>query len=185
MKDAEHLDKVRDYIAEMDACTAQPAPSEPAPQPPPPQPPPPPRPPPPPQQPHVTVHAPTPAPTATDRGAGLRRAGWIIGGAGLAAVAAGVVFHVELGQASSERAHLVTTCNDAAGAPPASCNAGAFRAIDDRGHRDAALAAAGYAVGGAALITGVALYFLGRGGEHAVAVTPLPGGAMASLGGAF
>ena len=178
VKDAPNLDKVQKYIEEMDACVAaQNKKPEPALPPPPPTPPPAPTP--------VPATAPAvvvapPAAEPADPGATKRHVGIALGVVGLAGFATGIYFTHGVGAAENDHNRLVKTCT------ALTCNTDTFKTVDDRGHRDQILAITSYAVGGAAIAAGVALYVLGHdhGDEH-VAVLPVPGGAYASIGYAF
>lgn len=165
---APNLDKVRGYLAEMDACarTERPTPTLMPPvasAPPPPAPPP-------------AVVA-TPA-AADDPGARRRLIGLGLGGAGLAAVGVGIWFHHDVGY-FEDRSHRCTR--------EAPCTAAQVAHWDDRGHLASVVAITAYAAGGAALVGGTALYVLGRrrGAESPVAIAPTPGGALISTGFAF
>jgi tetratricopeptide (TPR) repeat protein len=185
VKDAPNLDKVQKYLDQMDACVAA---QEKKPEPPAPPPSPPPAPPPP--SPSAVVVAPPPAAEPADPGVTKRHTGVALGIVGLAAVATGVYFTHAVGVAEDDRAALQDRCIQMAGNPTTdfmkTCAPSAYQAIDDRGQRDQTIAITTYAVGGAALAAGVALYLLGRshGDEH-IAVVPTPGGAYASVGYAF
>jgi hypothetical protein len=124
---APNLDKVRGYLDEMDACTGRQLPPPPAP-------------------PSPPLAAPD-APGATRRHVGLA-----LGGAGLAAIGAGVWFHHDVIYFEN-RSHRCT-----AAAP---CSAAQVANWDDRGRTASVLAVAAYATGGAALFAGTALYLLG------------------------
>lgn len=172
VKDAPNLDKVQKYIEEMDACVAaQEKKPEPAPAP---------APSPSPSPSPAVVVPPPPQSEPSDAGATKRHVGIALGVVGLAGLVTGVYFTHEVGVAEADHNKLVTTCT------PLTCTTDTFKTIDDRGHRDQILAITSYAVGGAAIAAGVALYVLGRahGDEH-VAVLPVPGGAYASVGYAF
>jgi tetratricopeptide (TPR) repeat protein len=95
----------------------------------------------------------------------------MIGGGAALAVAVG--FAIEAHSAS----------NDVADAYHGGIRAPDVRSIDDRGQRDATIATVAGITGGAALITGVVLYGLGRRDERAqhVAVVPHPGGGEVRL----
>lgn len=154
---APNLDKVRGYLDEMDACVRRQLPPPPAPPP-----------------------APSAAPSAApdDPGATRRHVGLALGGAGLAAVGAGVWFHHDV-LYFEDRSHRCTAM--------APCTAAQVAHWDDRGHTASVLAVAAYAAGGAALVGGAALYLLGRrlDAEPPIAVAPAPGGALVTTGFAF
>jgi tetratricopeptide (TPR) repeat protein len=152
---APNLDKVRGYLDEMDACVRRQLPLPP--------------PPPPPA---------TPPPPADDPGAMRRHVGLALGGAGLAAVGAGVWFHHDV-LYFQDRSHRCTM--------ELPCSGAQVMHWEDRGRTASILAVTAYAAGGAALIGGTALYLLGRrrDAEPPIAVAPAPGGALVTTGFAF
>jgi tetratricopeptide (TPR) repeat protein len=149
---APNLDKVRGYLAEMDACTGRQLPPPPSP--------------------------PTPAAAPDDPGTTRRHVGLALGGAGLAAIGAGVWFHHDVVYFENQ-SHRCTAM--------APCTAAHVMHLDDRGHIASVLAVAAYATGGAALFAGTALYLLGRrrDAEPPIAIAPAPGGALVTAGFAF
>lgn len=152
---APNLDKVRGYLDEMDACVHRQQP------------------PPPSQPPGLTVPA-----APDDPGATRRHVGLALGGAGLAALGAGVWFHHDVLYFEDRSQRCM------AAAP---CTAAQVAHWDDRGHTASVLAVAAYAAGGAALAGGTALYLLGRrrDAEPPIAIAPVPGGALVTAGFAF
>ncbi|HEX3764826.1 MAG TPA: hypothetical protein VHW23_39290 [Kofleriaceae bacterium] len=165
---APNLDKVRGYLAEMDACVrGEPAPPTPstlpsAPTSPPPAPP--------------SARA---APAAPDDSGATRRVGGLaLGGAGLAAVGVGIWFQHDVAY-FEDRSHRCTR--------EAPCPAAQVAHWDDRGHLASVVAITAYAAGGAALVGGAALYLFGRrrDAEPPVAIAPAPGGALVTAGFAF
>jgi hypothetical protein len=113
-----------------------------------------------------------------DPGATRRHVGLALGGAGLAAVGAGVWFHHDV-LYFEDRSHRCTLT--------APCTGAQVMHWDDRGHTASVLAVVAYAAGGAALVGGTVLYLLGRrrDAEPPIAVAPAPGGALVTAGFAF
>ena len=168
--DTPNLERVRGYVAEMDACVKAGQPAEPAPQPPPP-------PPPSPVDPAISP-ATEPAPPVDDHHSIGPAVGVGVGVAGLAAVGAGLYFQHEVSVAEGDRA----ACS---AANP--CTLDKRASIDARGRRNETRAIVSYSIGGAAIATGVVLYVVGHkhpAAEH-VTVVPLPGGAAAGVGYSF
>lgn len=165
-KDTPNLDRVRGYVSEMNAC-AKPAPEPTHAEPPAPTPP------------TIEPVEPSPSPSASANhpGTGRRHAGIAVGIAGVALAGAGLYFQHEVGVAENDRA----ACT-----PAHPCTVQQRADIDDRGNRNETLAITSYAVGAAAIAAGVTLYVLGtHASDEHVAVVPLPGGALASVGYAF
>ena len=162
-----NLDKVNRYLTELDACAKVEASGQPAP--------------PPKEEPKV--EAPAPPTMIADPTAGRfeRRLGLAIGAAGVAILGVGVWFTHDV--------HTLEGYSDAL-CPPASMAPCAWSAskqarADDlkhRGDRASALEIGGYALGGAAVLSGVVLYVLGDRvpREHPVEVMPAAGGASVS-----
>jgi hypothetical protein len=152
---APNLDKVRGYLDEMDDCARR--------QLPPPLPPP---------------GPPPPMPPADDPGATRRHVGLALGGAGLAAIGAGVWFHHDVLDFESQSHGCI---------PTAPCSAAHVARWDDRGRTASTRAVVAYTAGGAALVGGTALYLLGRwrDAEPPIAIAPAPGGALVTAGFAF
>jgi hypothetical protein len=179
----QNLDKVKRYLAEMDQCAKArtPSPEPPKVEPPKVEPP---------KlevQPHPPPLEPLPAAPPADPGRTKRRVGLAIAGAGVAALAFGVFNQYEVSNVEGQRhSYFTMYCNTAA-----PCSTDIYNAIqpnlqhlDSRGDKYSTHATFGYAIGGAALIGGVALYMLGRGGndaEHPVAIVPTRSGAMVTF----
>lgn len=129
--------------------------------------------------PHSEPAAPTPVaetPSVDDRGHALRVAGLSAGAVGVVALGVAVVYSVKL--------HDVDRYLDGCHAHPGSCQYSDFNdANRNRGPTDSHVAIASYVVGGAALVGGGVLYWLGlhRASEHAIAVVPTRGGALVTL----
>jgi hypothetical protein len=122
--------------------------------------------------PPVEVHAPTPAPITTQRhdddgddGRSRRIAGLAIAGGGALVAIAGSYFAIDASRAQREVADFYANGGDWS----------QIADVDARGHRDHALAITGFAIGGAALVAGATVYWLGRR-ERAVAIVPARGG---------
>lgn len=165
----QNTDKVKKYLAEMEDCakvrtqTLDPTKSEP---------------------PHVQPPAPAapaqqPAPpqplpetpSTAEPGAGKRKAGLVLGAVGIVGIAVGVVY-----QAKENSDEISCT-------PTHLCTQAQIDKANNDGPSDGHIAIAGYAVGGAALVSGIALYVLGRGeaNEHGVTLAPTRHGAMLSF----
>lgn len=99
--------------------------------------------------------APT-APAPGDRGRSLRVAGEITAGGGVALLAAGIY----LGHRASSLGDEVTE------ACASGCSWADERSADSAGRRDATIGRALDAIGGAAIVAGAALYYLGAREEH-------------------
>ena len=159
-----NLDKVNRYLTELDACAKvedsgkpvePPAPVKDEPKP------------------------PTPTPMVVDPTAGRfeRRLGIAIGIAGVAALGAGAWFTHDV---HTLEGYSAAQCNPAS-ATTCNWNSSQQARAEDlkhRGDRASALEIGGYALGAAAVISGVTLYVLGDRvpREHPVAVVPLSGG---------
>ena len=101
-------------------------------------------------------------------GRGKRVAGYVVGGAGIAIVVVGAVFGT---QARSIADEVKTDCADG-------CSFDAIKAKDADGRAAERNQYIAYGVGGAAVVTGGILYWLGaRDREAGVTVTPRAGGA--------
>jgi tetratricopeptide (TPR) repeat protein len=116
------------------------------------------------------------APTAADRGLGRTWliAGLVTLGVGVGALATGVAFGLSSQSASNDIAHISATGG--------SWTPDAQQRFDD-GRRDATIATALYAVGGAGVAAGVVVTVLGarkRAAAPRWSLAPLPGGAAAS-----
>lgn len=111
-----------------------------------------------------------------DRGAGRRRAGLIVGGAGLAVFATGLYFG---NQASSIANEIETACE-------MGCEWAPLADRDATGRRAQTLQYVFYAIGAAGLVGGTSLYLLGRSArETRVIVSTPPGGATVGVAGSF
>ncbi len=161
---AQNLDKVKRYIAEMDQCAKPASPTtgpenpEPAPEPAHVQPPPP--------EPH---QPPPPAITETvpaDPGAGKRHLGIALGAVGVAGLVTGFYFTTRVWADN-------LTCP---------CTMAEINSHNEQGPKDVTREAVAYSIGGAALAGGVVLYLLGRGqtSEHQMTLAPTKNGAMLS-----
>jgi tetratricopeptide (TPR) repeat protein len=166
---AQNLDKVKHYIAEMDQCAKPPATKPPEP---------------PPDTGHTEPahaepaeppHQPPPPPivdtSPADPGSTQRKIGLGLGAVGAAALVTGVVFTFKV------RGDEIS-CS-----PAHTCTQGEIDNANKNGPSDERYEKIFYAVGGVALAGGIALYLLGKShvGEHAVVIAPTPGGAMAAF----
>jgi hypothetical protein len=169
----QNVDKVKRYLDEMDAC-AKATPKLPEK---------------PPEQPAVTHTEPdvrtfaTPEPA--DSGKSKRRLGLVVGASGVAVLGVGAGFGLAaMRNAELHDAFYKKYCHPY---PGDACD-GSFlqKQYDDPGHRDAVIAISAFAVGGAAVAGGIALYFMGRtSSEQPVAVAPAPGGAVVTTAFSF
>ena len=116
-----------------------------------------------------TLPPPPPAVVEHDEGAGLRTAGLVIGGVGVAGLAFGIA---ETVRGRSLQAGLDAACKT-------SCTYDQIKSIDDQGQRANTFATIGYIGGGAALAAGIGLYIFGVTKVEHIAVAPAPGGATA------
>lgn len=171
---AKNLDKVRKYLAEMEACAAPPAVT--------PEPTPMPAPAPEPKPASTSTTSLTLTPTltpTTDRGAGRRHVGIGVAAAGAGLLVLGVVAQHWASTVESDRnAFAAAHCT-----PADPCAYATLKELDDKGHRDATVSAAAYGVGAAAVATGIVLYVLGRhdSGEQQLTVAPTSNGASVSV----
>ncbi len=171
----QNLDKVKRYIDDMDTCAkASTKPTEPAP----------PSPTPAPVVAQPGSETPVPSAAPSDPGKGKRRAGIVIAGVGIVALAASAGFaHAGQHNADLEAAYNKMYCHT-----DNQCSGDYIkRNYSDPGKRDNALGWTTLVVGGAAAVAGVVLYALGTGdsGEHPVAVAPTRGGALVTTGWSF
>jgi hypothetical protein len=160
---AQNLDKVRRYLADMEAC-AQEHLSAPAPAPSPA-----------PARPVVGGDQPSPLPPAIDRGASKRHLGIAVGGGGVVLLGLGVLAQHWAGTVETDRNNYAGKyCMTASPCPYAT-----LKKLDDKGNTDSAISQAAYGVGVAAVAAGIALYVLGHreGSEQPVAVAPTANGA--------
>ena len=145
-----------------------------------------------PDVPPVVVAAPAPvagtvAPVAsvsktTSSGSGLRTAGWVLGGIGVAGVAVGVI---EFLSANSQKNDL--TSQQTNGAFPAGYQS-TFQSTNDSIKSKQTIAVIAGGVGAAALVTGVVLIIVGGNqSSSSVSVSPsvIPGGGGALVAGSF
>lgn len=156
-----NADRIRRYLDEMDGCVRREstvAPPAPAPAPPDPTPAPPP-----------ASEPAAPAPEPTDTGATRRYVGLAVGGVGLAAIGAGIYFHHRVGVFEDK----TNACSTSA-----LCTAEQVHDWQRMGNAASTRAIIGYSIGGAALVTGVTLYVLGRHHPQSVAIAPTRSGAM-------
>ena len=105
-----------------------------------------------------------------DDGAGKRKLAIALGAVGIAGIATGVGF----GLAAE---YWSKSCS-----PKQTCEDAYVMKSMDRGPRDNAIAITGYAVGGAALVGGIALYVLARpSASERVTIVPTPNGATVAV----
>jgi hypothetical protein len=143
-----------------------------------------PAPPPPPPAPPISAPVPPPSPVpvapAGDRpGRRLTPAAWIAAGIGVAGLGAGAYFGLS---AAAEWRQASPGCDQTYRCIPEAFAAG------ERAHRDRALSTAGFAVAGAALVTGVVLYLQSpRDSRGAMRIAPViaPGAAGMTIAGAW
>src|SRR5262249_5814149 len=115
-----------------------------------------------------------------DHGTTKRRVGLGLGAVGLAGIAVGIVYTLKVG---SDDDDYRNTCLHTGGD---TCSGSVHKTFDDRGHHDQAISIGAYALGGAALVGGGILYYLGHHDvEHPVAVVPTRSGAMLTASGRF
>ena len=146
-----------------------------------------------PEVPPAVVAAPTPvgaavAPVGTvsksSSGSGLRTAGWVLGGVGVAGIAVGLV---EFLSANSQKSDL--TSQQMSGAFPAGYQS-TFQSTNDSIKSKQTIAVIAGGIGAAALVTGVVLIIVGGNQSSSsvsvsVSPTPMPGGGGAVLAGSF
>lgn len=145
-----------------------------------------------PEVPPAVVATPTPAvgaavaPAATvsksSTGSGLRTAGWVLGGVGVAGIAVGLV---EFLSASSQKSDL--TSQQMNGAFPAGYQS-TFQSTNDSIKSKQTIAVIAGGIGAAALVTGIVLIIVGgnqSSSSVSVSPTPMPGGGGAVLAGSF
>jgi hypothetical protein len=119
---------------------------------------------------------------AAPRGSGLRTAGWVLGGVGVAGIAVGLV---EFLSASSQKSDL--TNSQVNGAFPAGTQS-SFSSTNDSIKSKQTIAVIAGGVGAAALVTGVVFIIVGGNQSSSgvsVAPTVVPGGGGAVLAGSF
>jgi PEGA domain len=119
---------------------------------------------------------------ATSSGSGLRTAGWVLGGIGVAGVAVGVI---EFLSANSQKNDL--TSQQTNGAFPAGYQS-TFQSTNDSIKSKQTIAVIAGGVGAAALVTGVILIIVGGNqSSSSVSVSPsvIPGGGGALVAGSF
>lgn len=151
---AQNLDKVKGYLADMEACAkpAQPAPA--------------------PQTPPAVAEPQRPeTPVDGDPGHGKRQLGLALGGVGIAGLATGAIFTAIV---KSDEITCSTTNP---------CSYTQLRKANADGSRHEHYEIAAYAIGTGALAAGIVLYMLGRqhGDEAAVTVAPTRNGAAVSF----
>jgi tetratricopeptide (TPR) repeat protein len=159
---APNLDKVHEYLAEVDACakTQQPQPQQPQPLP--------------------------PQPEHPQGSSGTGKLGLLVGGAGIVALGVGIYFNYKALHLTSQHDHDLAQCTT-----EVPCSPDQLQTIENTygpdGRRDEKLGIAFDVVGGAAITAGVLLYmFRDRGAEQPpVAFTPTHGGAMVTTGWSF
>jgi tetratricopeptide (TPR) repeat protein len=117
--------------------------------------------------------APPPPPQVVehDSGAGLRTAGLLAGGVGVAGLAFGIAESV---RGRSLDAGIQAACKT-------SCTYDQIKSLDDQGHRSNTFATVGYIGGGAVLAAGIGLYIFGATKVEHVAIAPAPGGATGGV----
>jgi len=123
--------------------------------------------------------------TTGDGGAGLRTAGWILTGVGIAGVAVGVV---EWLSANSSKNDLTSVQNANGGVFPAGYQS-TFQSTNDSIKSKQTVAAIAGGIGAACLVTGVVMLFVagGQSSSGGVSVGPamVPGGGGAMVAGSF
>jgi tetratricopeptide (TPR) repeat protein len=102
----------------------------------------------------IIVKQPPPPPPLVDRGPARRRLGLIIGGVGVGVLGAGAVFGVMAKSANSDAVSECGDINDCRG------DAAAAQTLVDKARTRALISTIGFAVGGAAIATGVFLYVM-------------------------
>lgn len=107
-----------------------------------------------------------------DRGAGKRRTGVIVGGAGLVVFATGLYFG----------AHASSLATEVEEACASGCEWATVEDKDAAGRRAQTLQYVLYAVGAAGLVGGAALYYLGTKDKHLIVETPRATGATGATG---
>jgi hypothetical protein len=112
-------------------------------------------------------------------GNGLRTTAFIVGGAGVVGVAAGAILGI---LATSAKSSYTKDCGANIGAPDGLCNAAGVSGHDDASTK-ATLSTVFFALGGAAVATGVVLYIVARPSGPSAAVGLAPNGLL--VGGRF
>jgi hypothetical protein len=157
---APNLDKVQEYLAEVDACAKTQQPQQPQPLP--------------------------PQPEHPQGSSGSGKLGLLVGGAGIVALGVGIFFNYQAAHLSSQHNRdLAAKCT-----VEMPCSPEDIQTIENRygsGPRDEKLGIAFDVVGGAAITAGVLLYVLrDRGAEQPpVVFAPTHGGAMVTTGWSF
>jgi hypothetical protein len=178
-KDAQNLDKVRQYLEDERACAkdqqlAQPPAPVPVPQP---------------VAPVIVTPPvrPLPQPAQPEGGhrAAMRKVGIGVGAVGAAVIAYGLYEAWEVHAANLHRGDCDAMHDPLEGSNHGkACPVGDANTIDDQGNAASSHMGIGLSVGAAALVTGGLLYYLGRDPERAM-ITPTTGGAVMSFGGRF
>lgn len=130
----------------------------------------------------VTAAAPAATVSKSSSGSGLRTAGWVLGGVGVAGIAVGVV---ELISANNQKNDL--SSQQVNGAFPAGYQS-TFQSTNDSIKSKQTVAVIAGGIGAAALVTGIVLIIVGGNQSSSgvsVAPTPMPGGGGAVLAGSF